>query len=103
MQLIRDPEQSDLANLLDQVLSRESTTADVRAAEPPGFDPGLWSTLSRVGVFEAVADAEPRHRLALAAVVGERCGRHLASVPFVDAVSLHVLAAAAPSAELRAD
>jgi 3-oxochol-4-en-24-oyl-CoA dehydrogenase len=103
MELIRDADQADLADLLDQVLIRESTSAHVRAAEPAGFDPELWSTLSRLGVFDAVADAESQRRLGLAVVIGERCGRYLASVPFVDAVCLRVLAAVAPSEQLRGD
>jgi alkylation response protein AidB-like acyl-CoA dehydrogenase len=75
---------------------RECPTAVVRAAEPLGFDPALWTRLAELGapamgLPEAVGGGGAA--LADLAVVADAAGRAIAPVPFVDhAVASRLLA-----------
>lgn len=78
-----DSEDRELAAALDAVLAKESSTARVRAAEPLGFDPLLWATLTEIGVPSLAVgpDAATVEQLVL---IAELAGRHLASAPIIE-------------------
>ena len=64
--------------------AKESPSERVRAAEPLGFDPSLWSHLRGLGVPELAVGADRASLATLATLV--RCGgRALAPVPMVEA------------------
>ena len=68
MDLSDSEEQSTLRKHLANFFARESTPERVRASEPLGFDPRLWSELVAMGlpsmaVPEASAGAAPLCRI----------------------------------------
>ncbi|RAY16923.1 acyl-CoA dehydrogenase [Actinomadura craniellae] len=83
MDLALDPEDEEMVAVLAALLSKESSTDRVRAAEGLGFDPALWAALHGLGVPELALgpDAATAGRLVL---IAEQAGRHLASAPVVE-------------------
>jgi len=92
-------EQELLRESFEELFAAESSAERVRAAEPLGFDAGLWKQLVETG---AVAMRAPEARggsgagLLDAALVCELAGRHLASVPLPEAIAASRLLAELP-------
>ncbi|MBV8950693.1 MAG: acyl-CoA/acyl-ACP dehydrogenase, partial [Actinobacteria bacterium] len=76
--------QKQLRASLAALLSKESSPARVRAAEPLGFDARLWARLTAVGVPGMATRASGASLVDLAVVCNE-VGSHLAPAPVVDA------------------
>jgi alkylation response protein AidB-like acyl-CoA dehydrogenase len=82
-------EQEALQDAFAAFFERESPSARVRAAEPVGFDPDLWS---RLAGMRAVAMGLPETAggdgagLVELSLVAEEFGRRVAPVPLVEAV-----------------
>jgi alkylation response protein AidB-like acyl-CoA dehydrogenase len=97
MDLSLGEDQLSLRTAFAEFFDKESTLERVRAAEPLGFDPDLWTKLAGTG---AIAMGLPEDSGGGAsnldlALVAEQFGRRLAPVPFVEAVAAgHVLAQA---------
>lgn len=82
-------EQQMLRDSLERLLQKESTTARVRAAEPLGFDKGLWAELTQMGLpLLRVSDAAGGAGLSLidAVLIAETAGAHLASAPLIESM-----------------
>ncbi len=100
MDLALTAEQEALVASFADLLSERSSTAQVRAAEPLGFDEALWRVLLEVGVIEM---AVPEQRggwgagLVDLALVAERTGAALASAPTSEAQCAARLLAGLPS------
>lgn len=81
-------EQQQLVDSFAAIYARESTPERVRAAEPSGFDPRLWTALRETGVVEmAVGEAVGgwgASELELA-LIAEQFGRAVASAPVIEA------------------
>jgi alkylation response protein AidB-like acyl-CoA dehydrogenase len=89
MDLSVSDEQAAIQQTLDRFLIAEVPTSVVRAAEPLGFSPDLWSKLVPLGFVAMTsfsATAGGGAGLLDAALVCERLGRHLAPVPFLETV-----------------
>ncbi len=89
MQLDLTEDQELLRETFATLFAAESTPERVRAAEPAGFDPGLWKHLVETGALgirvpEALGGAGAG--LLDAAVLAEQAGRWLAPAPLVEAV-----------------
>jgi alkylation response protein AidB-like acyl-CoA dehydrogenase len=100
-----DPEQQALFDSFGAMLDRECSTEVVRAAEPLGFDEGLWRKFRDAGaVTMGVPTSEGGDGAGLIelCLVAEQCGRHLAPVPFVESTVSSRLLARSDSAEGRA-
>ena len=88
MDLSYSPEQQDLRESLATFFSKESTPERVRAAEPGGFDAGLWQKVTAMGLPSmAVAEdlgggGASMLDLVLAA---EESGRRIPPVPLIEA------------------
>ncbi|MCU1359996.1 MAG: acyl-CoA dehydrogenase protein [Ilumatobacteraceae bacterium] len=89
MDLKLSDEQDQIWSVLDRLLGSESTTAHVRAAEPMGFDSSLWRHLVDMGI-PAMTDRNGAD-LRTVSVAVECHGRHLASVPMVEAIVVNRL------------
>lgn len=76
-------EQDALRDAAASLLDKASSIERVRAAEPGGFDEGVWQGLVDLGVIEAGAGGEAT--LVDLSLVAEECGAHLAPAPFVEA------------------
>src|SRR5262245_60322686 len=105
MQLGLTEEQELLQRTFADLFSAESTPERVRAAEPAGFDPGLWKHLVETGALgirvpERLGGAGAG--LVDAAVLAEEAGRALASAPLVEAIVVAGLLAKLDRAEPRA-
>ena len=113
MDLSYSPEQQDLRESLATFFSKESTPERVRAAEPTGFDAGLWQMVTAMGLPSmAVAEdlgggGASMLDLVLAA---EEFGRRIAPVPLIEAAvganllgRLGGLGASEPAGELLAE
>jgi alkylation response protein AidB-like acyl-CoA dehydrogenase len=92
MDLELSPEQRALVDTFSQFFARECPTTRVRAAEPLGFDQGLWDALISMevpgmGLPERVGGGGAS--MLDLALVGEEFGQCLAPVPFTE----HVVAA----------
>jgi alkylation response protein AidB-like acyl-CoA dehydrogenase len=101
MDLALSDEQQAIEELYAELLAKECPGATVRAAEPLGFDGGLWGKLAATGAA-GMGLPEPcgggGARLLDMALVAERIGRAAAPVPFVEhGVATRLLARAAPS------
>ncbi|MDX1886556.1 acyl-CoA dehydrogenase family protein [Mycolicibacterium sp. 120270] len=88
MDLSLTAEQQQLVDSFAAIYARESTAERVRAAEPSGFDPRLWTALRQTGVVEmAVGEAVGgwgASELELA-LIAEQYGRAVASAPMIEA------------------
>ena len=113
MDLSYSPEQQDLRESLATFFSKESTPERVRAAEPTGFDSGLWRQVTTMGLPSmAVAEdlgggGASMLDLVLAA---EEFGRRIPPAPLIEAtVSANLLGrlashgASEPARELLAE
>lgn len=81
------PDQQNLAEEFGKLFAKESTPARVRAAEPSGYDGGLWRTLATAGVpLLAVGEDAGGGGGSMAdlAVVVREAGRVLAPAPVVE-------------------
>jgi alkylation response protein AidB-like acyl-CoA dehydrogenase/enoyl-CoA hydratase/carnithine racemase len=84
-----DEEQGMLRDSLDRLFQKDSTSAAIRAAEPLGFDPALWSEIVALGIpLMRVPVANDGADLSLmdAVLVAESVGTYLASVPILEAI-----------------
>ncbi|HVU72720.1 MAG TPA: acyl-CoA dehydrogenase family protein [Mycobacteriales bacterium] len=96
MDLSLTGEQAALVAALGDLYGTHASPERVRAAEPLGFDKGLWDQLLALGLIEMAVDEDADHRasevdLALAA---EQQGRAVAPAPVIEAqVAARVLAA----------
>lgn len=87
MDLSLTAEQRQLVESFAAIYARESTSERVRAAEPSGFDPKLWTALLSTGAVEmAVAeDAGGWGATELElALIADQYGRALASAPVIE-------------------
>lgn len=104
MDLQLTEEQSLLRESLERLFRNESTSARIRAVEPLGFDPALWSELVGLGLpLMRVPEDKGGVGLSLfdAVLIAETIGTYLASAPLIDcAVASNILAAV--STEQRA-
>ncbi len=83
------PEQEQLQAAVGGLFDRSCTTEVVRAAEPLGWDPGLWARLRELGVLDmALPEAAGGAGASLldAALVAETAGAALAPVPLVESI-----------------
>jgi alkylation response protein AidB-like acyl-CoA dehydrogenase len=100
MTFTRDQEQ--IRQAFRELFEAESTTERVRAAEEAGgFDAKLWTHAKNVGLLDmaTTSGADGASTLDLAVVAGE-AGRHLASIPAVEAmVAARLLTEMAETAE----
>jgi len=102
MDLSLGEDQLSLRTAFAEFFDKESALERVRAAEPLGFDPDLWTKLAGTG---AIAMGLPEDiggggasNLDLA-LVAEQFGRRIAPVPFIEAAAAgHVLAQAGAAA-----
>ena len=99
MNLDLGEEQQLLCESFEELFAAESSPERVRAAEPLGFDAGLWKQLVETG---AACMRAPEDRggsgagLLDAALVCELAGRHLASAPLVESIAASRLLAELP-------
>ena len=88
MDLSLSGEQQQLVESFAAIYARESTPERVRAAEPSGFDPRLWSALLSTGAVEmavtSTAGGWGATELELA-LIAEQYGRAVASAPVIEA------------------
>ena len=88
MDLNFSAEQQQLVDTYTALYAKESSAEQVRAAEPAGHDPELWSTLLGTGVLEmAVGEGAGGWGATLLdlALVAELHGRHLGPAPLIEA------------------
>ncbi len=90
MQLGQSDEQELLRQAFADLFAAESSPERVRAAEPLGFDPGLWKHLIETGAVgmrvpeaQAGSAASPHD----AAIVAEKAGRWIAPAPLLEAIA----------------
>ena len=102
-----DDDQRAVQESFRDFFSRESPASVVRAAEPLGFDAGLWAKLAGMGAASmglpesAGGDGATLIDLVL---VAEECGRAVAPVPFLaHTAASRFLAAAGASADVLAE
>src|SRR6476469_3367762 len=97
MDLALSSEQRQLVDAFTAIYGRLATSERVRAAEPLGFDPALWSAMKDTGVVEmAVGEAHGGWGAADVdlALVAEQHGRAIAPAPMVETqVAARLLAA----------
>ena len=100
MDLTLTGEQEAVREAFGDLFAKESTTARVREAEPVGFDPALWRSLTRTG---AVVMGVPEElggggasQLDLV-LVAQEYGRRIAAVPFPEAVTATLLLSRVPA------
>ncbi|MCU1351917.1 MAG: uncharacterized protein JWM05_1126 [Acidimicrobiales bacterium] len=101
MDLSLSEEQEAVREAVVRFLDKASSAEQVRAAEPVGWDPAVWSGLVQMGVpTMGVAEALGGQGAVLAdlAVVAEACGSHLASAPVVESMVAGRLLARFPEA-----
>jgi alkylation response protein AidB-like acyl-CoA dehydrogenase len=88
MDLSYSDEQRDLRESLATFFSKESTTERVRAAEPTGFDPGLWEKIAAMGL-PSVAVAQDLGGggggLLDLVLTAEEFGRRIPPAPLIEA------------------
>lgn len=88
MDLTLSEEQRQLVDSFAALYARESSTEQVRAAEPLGFDPILWAALSATGVIEMAVPEEHGGWGASVlelALLAEQHGRATGSAPVIEA------------------
>jgi alkylation response protein AidB-like acyl-CoA dehydrogenase len=103
MDLSLSEEQQAVQEAYSALLSAHSTPTDVRASEPDGFDPELWSRAVDMGITSMGVPENMKGggaSLRDLAVVAHECGAHLAPLPFVESVVTGRLIAAAGAKEL---
>jgi alkylation response protein AidB-like acyl-CoA dehydrogenase len=106
MNLDLDDDQQALRDTLLELFEKESTTADVRAAEPDGFDESLWQTVAAMGIPSIAVPAEQGGGgagLLELAVAAECAGAALAPIPLVDSAATTTLLASLPGASAFSD
>jgi alkylation response protein AidB-like acyl-CoA dehydrogenase len=89
MKLGLSEEQTLLRESFARLLRAESTSARVRAAEPLGHDPALWTSLVAFGIpAMRVPEAAGGGGMSLfdAALFAEEAGRHLTSAPLIESI-----------------
>jgi alkylation response protein AidB-like acyl-CoA dehydrogenase len=89
MQLNLSESQLLLRDTVARLFAEESTSARVRAAESSGgFDRTLWDVVVSLGLIgmRAAASVDGGSSLFDAALATEEAGRHLASIPLVEAI-----------------
>ncbi|HXC39629.1 MAG TPA: acyl-CoA dehydrogenase [Burkholderiales bacterium] len=87
MQVALSEDQVLLQDTLERVFREHSTGARIRAAEEQGFDPVLWTVLVQQGLpMLRAPEQDGGASLMHAVVAAEQSGRHLASVPLVEAM-----------------
>jgi alkylation response protein AidB-like acyl-CoA dehydrogenase len=102
-------DQKMLEESLERVFRENSTGPRIRAAEPLGFDKALWQILVDQGIpllRVPEANGGGDGSLMHAVLAAEKAGRHLASVPLIEAIVANRLlakAGGAPAAALLAD
>jgi alkylation response protein AidB-like acyl-CoA dehydrogenase len=106
MDLALSDEQTELVTSFANLLGKSSSPAHVRAAEPGGFDTGLWRTLVDTGAV-TMAVAEDRGGWGASLVdltlVAELIGRAAAPAPVIETqVAARLLAAVGSSVALDA-
>lgn len=87
MNLAISGEQGLLQEMLSRVFREHSTPSRIRESEPVGFDSALWMTLVELEVpqLRSAAD-EGGASLMHAILAAEQAGRHLASIPLIEAM-----------------
>jgi 3-oxochol-4-en-24-oyl-CoA dehydrogenase len=98
-------EQELLRESFEELFAAESSPERVRAAEPLGFDPGLWKQLVETGAaFMRVPEVLGGSGAGLldAALVCELAGRHLASAPLAESIAASRLLSEIPAEPARA-
>ncbi len=88
MDLSYSDEQRDLKESLAGFFAKESTPERVRAAEPSGFDPGLWDKISAMGLASmAVPEAHGGGGAGVLDLVlcAEEFGRRIPAAPLLEA------------------
>jgi alkylation response protein AidB-like acyl-CoA dehydrogenase len=103
MDLSLSEEQQAVQDAYSALLAAHSTPADVRASEPDGFDPGLWSRAVDMGITSMGVPENMKGggaSLQDLVVVARECGAHLAPLPFVESIVAGRLIAAAGAMEL---
>lgn len=96
MQLDISEDRRILQDHVEKLLRNASTPERIRSVEPLGFDPSLWAELAEFGLFSLRAPtAAGGMGMALldALLVAELLGRHLASVPAIEAMTAAALLA----------
>nr|MDT0664308.1 acyl-CoA dehydrogenase family protein [Micromonospora sp. DSM 115978] len=99
MNLTLDEAQQALVASFADLLAKHSSPERVRAAEPSGFDPALWTALREVGVVEmAVPDDRGGWGASLLdlALVAEQVGAEVAPALVVETQGAARLLAALP-------
>jgi alkylation response protein AidB-like acyl-CoA dehydrogenase len=89
MHLQTNEDQDALRDAVSRFLEKASTAESVRAAEPLGFDAGVWDGLTAMGVPAlgvTVDQGGSGASLRDLAVVAEACGARLAAAPVVEAM-----------------
>ncbi len=99
-------EQQQLVEAFRALYARDSSTERVRAAEPVGFDVGLWQALLATGVLEMAIDEACGGWAASdldLVLVAEQHGRAAAAAPLIEAqVAARLLARCAGAGNLPA-
>lgn len=91
MNLNLNEDQQMLRDAAAKLFATESTPARIRAAEVTGFDPALWGQVVEMGLpLMRVPEAAQGLGLGLldALLVAEEAGRHLASVPLAEVITV---------------
>jgi alkylation response protein AidB-like acyl-CoA dehydrogenase len=106
MDLSLSGEQRAVRDTYIALLSAHCTPSDVRASEPGGFDPELWSRavdmgLTSMGLPEDIGGGGAS--LEDLVVVAQECGARLAPIPFVESVVAGRLMAAAGAKDLAGE
>lgn len=100
------PEQEEVRELFADFFRNEVPSTRVRAAEPVGFDQGLWKQLAEMGAISMglpEADGGASSSMIDLTLVAEQYGRSLAPVPLVEAtVAARLLSKARADAALIA-
>ena len=89
MNLGLSEEQKLLRESFAKLMRAESTPARIRAAEPLGYDPELWTSLVAFGIpAMRVPEAAGGSDMSLldAALIAEEAGRNLAPAPVIESI-----------------
>jgi alkylation response protein AidB-like acyl-CoA dehydrogenase len=104
MDLNLSDEQQQLVDTFSALYAKESNGERVRAVEATGFDPALWERLVETGVVEMAVDEGSGGwgaTLLDLSLVAEQHGRHLGSVPLIEAQAAARLLARAGTASSK--
>ncbi len=88
MDLAYSSQQQDLRESLSTFFSKESTPERVRAAEPGGFDPGLWRQVAAMGLHSMIVDEDlggGGATLLDLVLTAEEFGRRIPPAPLIEA------------------